>query len=218
MPKTSTPNMTKHITTSQYGGPLPTHMPKPNMQSKTICPNIICYNQILIFSFRVVRLPYGQTYSHYSHNIPNYPNIYFYFNPTAQSQFIMLLLLQFDFTNGTLFWCVPIPVVTFPIQISLLFLIFVVAYLLVAYAATVTAVHMLYVTVSANSLHTLFFGLERIIAMPHHEFTSPIISYQRLPLPFAVLNTLSFPLIPSATFLTLCLLLLMFKYSLARAR
>ena len=49
MPKTSAPNMTKHITTSQYGGPLTNHMPKPNMQSKTICPNILCYNQILIF-------------------------------------------------------------------------------------------------------------------------------------------------------------------------
>ena len=217
MPKTSAPNMTKHITTSQYGGPLPTHMPKPNMQSKTICPNIICYNQILIFSFRVVRLPYGQTYSHYSCNIPNYQIIYF-ISILLPPPNLMLLLLQFNFTNGTLFWRAPIPVVTFPIQISLLFLIFVVAYLLVAYAATVTAVHMLYVTVSANSLHTLFFGLERIIAMPHHEFTSPIISYQRLPLPFAVLNTLSFPLIPSATFLTLCLLLMMFKYSLARAR
>ncbi len=155
--------MTKHITTSQYGGPLTNHMPKPNMQSKTICPNILCYNQILIFSFRVVRLQYGQTYSHYSHNIPNYPNIYFYFNPTAPSQFIMPLLLQFDFTNGTLCRRVPIPVVTFPIQISLLFLIFVVAYLLFAYAATVTAVHMFYVTVSANSLHTPLFGLERII-------------------------------------------------------
>ena len=218
MSKISAHNMTKHITTPQYDDPLTNHMPKHNMPSQIICPNTICYNQIIIFSFRVVRLPYGQTYSHYSHNIPNYPNIYFYFNPTAQSQFIMLLLLQFDFTNGTLFWCVPIPVVTFPIQISLLFLISIVAYLLVAYAATVTAVHMLYVTVSANSLHTLALGLERIIAMPHHEFTSPIISYQRLPLPFAVLNTLSFPLIPSATFLTLCLLLMMFKYSLARAR
>ena len=69
MPKTSAPNMTKHITTSQYGGPLPTHMPKPNMQSKTICPNIICYNQILIFSFRVVRLQYGQTYDSHTMTI-----------------------------------------------------------------------------------------------------------------------------------------------------
>ena len=69
MPKTSAPNMTKHITTSQYGGPLPTHMPKPNMQSKTICPNILCYNQILIFSFRVVRLQYGQTYDSHTMTI-----------------------------------------------------------------------------------------------------------------------------------------------------
>ena len=87
MPKTSAPNMTKHITTSQYGGPLPNHMPKPNMQIKTTCPNIICYNQILIFSFRVVRRQYGQTYSHYSRNIPNSPIIYFYFNPTGPYQF-----------------------------------------------------------------------------------------------------------------------------------
>ena len=61
--------MTKHITTSQYGGPLPNHMPKSNMQSKTICPNIICYNQILIFSFRVVRLQYGQTYDSHTMTI-----------------------------------------------------------------------------------------------------------------------------------------------------
>ena len=203
MPKTSAPNMTKHITTPQYDDPLTNHMPKHNMPSQIICPNTICYNQIIIFSFCVDRLQYGQTYSHYSCNIPNYPIIYF-ISILLPPPNLMLLLLQFDFTNGTLFRCLPIPVVTFPIQISLLFLISIVAYLLVAYAATVTAVHMLYVTVSANSLHTLFFGLERIIAMPHHEFTSPIISYQRLPLPFAVLNTLSFPLIPSATFLTLC--------------
>ena len=140
-------------------------MPKHNMPSQIICPNTICYNQIIIFSFCVDRLQYGQTYSHYSCNIPNYPIIYF-ISILLPPPNLMLLLLQFYFTNGTLFWRLPIPVVTFPIQISLLFLISIVAYLLVAYATTVTAVHMMYITIPENSIHALACGRQQA---PHLE-------------------------------------------------
>ena len=90
------PSMTKHITTPQYDDTAPNHMPKHNMPRRTICPNIICYNQILIVSFHVDPPQYGQTYSYYSLcNIPNHLIIYFYFNPTAPNLMPLLFTIQF---------------------------------------------------------------------------------------------------------------------------
>ena len=62
---------------------------------RTICPNIICYNQIIIVSFHVDPPQYGQTYSYYSCNIPNHLIIYFYFNPTAPNLMPLLFTIRF---------------------------------------------------------------------------------------------------------------------------